>query len=162
DMTTRFHNILAGAMLLGSLGACALTSAAAHAGPAVVPGPGDGSAAVFIAPSGAPGLTNGFRYNSTGGDITAGQIDSTHYWISFLAMGGGTYTNAQLTMWNGSSGPAIDPVCTIDKTKDTGAGGDLTVWFQCTPYPGYSLVNTSLFVTVTNRTHPDRAGVTAP
>ena len=149
--------VLAGAVLFGAAGVAGAPQVQAGG---VVPGPGDGSAAVFITTSGAPGLTNGYTHNSTGGAVDVGQIDATHYWISFRAMGGGTYANAQLTVWNGASGPTIDPICTIDRTKD--AGGDVTVWFQCTPFPSSPLAGTQLFVNVTNRLHPDTARVRAP
>ncbi|MEI7547754.1 MAG: hypothetical protein WCK21_06820 [Actinomycetota bacterium] len=149
-----------GLALLTATGAVGATAGHVAAGPLVGPTPGDGSAVVFIASTGAPGLTNGMRYNSSGGDITAGQIDDTHYWVSFLNMGGGTYTNAQLTIFKGSSSATVDPVCTIEKTKDNGT--DVTVYFQCNAYIGSTLPGTNLFVTVTNRTHPDRLGVTAP
>ena len=159
-MKIRSRVWLATAALLACTTAVTATADPASAGPVVGPLPGDGSAVVYIAPGGAPGLTNAYRYNSSGGGIDAGQIDATHYWITFANLGGGTYVNAQLTNWNASYGPAVDPVCTIDKTKDTGT--DVTVWFQCTPYPGLSLETATLVINVTNRTHPDRAGTTAP
>lgn len=157
-MKIRIRIVLASAVLCGAIGIAGAPQA--QAGPPVVPGPGDGSAAVFISSTGAPGLTNGYTYNSSGGAVSVGQLDATHYWISFQSMGGGTYTNAQLTVWNGASGPTIDPVCTIDKTKDV--RGDVTVWFECTPFPTSSLVGAQLFVNVTNRTHPDAARARIP
>ncbi|MEQ1702890.1 MAG: hypothetical protein ABMA25_22515 [Ilumatobacteraceae bacterium] len=157
-MKFRSRILLAGATLFAAVGAVGASPAAA--GPIVTPGPGDGSAVVFFANGGNLGFTNGFKYNSTGGGFDGGRIDATHYWVSFLKMGGGTYTNTQLTIWEGLNGPAVDPICTIDTTKDNGT--DVTVYFQCTPFPPASLDGTSLFVNVTNRTHPDRAGVTAP
>ncbi|MDO8390863.1 MAG: hypothetical protein Q7V57_10265 [Actinomycetota bacterium] len=159
-MKIRSRVWLAAATLLASTTAIGATTDQASAGPIAGARPGDGSAVVYIAAGGAPGLTNAYRYNSSGGDIEAGQIDATHYWISFRNLGGGTYVNAQLTNWNASYGPAVDPVCTIDKTKDTGI--DVTVWFRCVPYPGDSLETATMFINVTNRTHPDRAGVVAP
>lgn len=153
-MKIRSRILLAAATLLGTVGVAAAPQA--HA----LGTPGDASAVVFITAGGAPGLTNGYKYNSSGGGFAVAQIDSTHYSITFQSLGGGTYVNAQLTVWNGASGPAVDPVCTIDSATDNGT--DVTVKFQCTPFPPASLANTSLFIDVTNRTHPDRVGAVGP
>jgi len=161
-MNTR-SRIRRGALTLLAVltGTVAVATPHASAGGLVRATPGDGSAVIYIAQTGFPGLTNGMKYNSSGGNIDAGRIDDTHFWVSFSGIGGGTYTNAQIGMWNGSDGPAVDPVCTIDKTKDNGS--DITVWFRCIPHPYWpSLVGTTLFVTVTAAQRVDRAGVTAP
>ncbi len=161
-MKIRLRHLFAGLTVLS--GMCATATVAAptvSAGGVPRATPGDGSAVVYIANTGFPGLTNGMKYNSSGGAIDAGKIDDTHFWVSFAGIGGGTYSNAQLGMWNGDDGPAVDPACTIDKTKDNGA--DVVVFFQCIAHPYWpSLVGTTLFVTVTNAPHPDRPGVTAP
>ncbi|HQZ34997.1 MAG TPA: hypothetical protein PK020_11260 [Ilumatobacteraceae bacterium] len=149
---------IAGAVLFGAIGVAGAPQA--QAAPRLVPHPGDGSAAIFITAAGTPGLTNGYTYNSSGGGVTVGQTDATHFWVSFQSMGGGAYTNTQLTIWNGAAGPSIDPVCTVDRTSD--ARGNLTVWFQCTPFPTNTLVGSQLFVNVTNRTHADPTRVRVP
>ncbi len=157
-MKIRTRIALAGAVLFGAVGVAGAPQAQAM--PRLLPHPGDGSAAVFITAAGAPALTNGYTYNSSGGDVSVGQSDASHFWITFQSMGGGTYTSTQLTTWNGASGPSIDPVCTVDRTKD--AGGNVTVSFQCTPFPTNTLVGAQLFVNVTNRPHPDPLRVRAP
>lgn len=156
--------VAASALPTGSPVDAAAPSPAAPTPSGLVPlgraNPGDGSAVVYIANTGFPGLTNGMKYNSSGGNIDTGRIDDSHYWISFANLGGGTYVNAQITNWDSENSPAIAPVCTIDKAKDNGT--DVTLWFQCTPFPGHSLIGTSLFISVTNAPHPDRAGATGP
>jgi hypothetical protein len=161
-MKIRTRHLYAGlALLAGTFATATVAAPQASAGGLLRATPGDGSAVVYIAPTGFPGLTNGMKYNSSGGAIDAGRVDATHFWVSFAGIGGGTYTNAQISMWHGSGAPAIDPVCTIDTTKDTGA--DVTVWFECNAHPfAASLVGAAMFITVTDAPHPDRLGAVAP